>query len=117
MYRFIFAIGLLLHINCYSQDSIDQKKLDSLSERIKINTNELQLWQDSFTKEQNKISRVNEPQVTIELSENYIRLKEEIEERKKESKRQVYLIFAFGIIFLIILAARHLRKRRNTTKV
>lgn len=117
MYRFFIAIALLLHFNCYSQDSIDPKKLDSLSESIKINTNELRLWQDSFTREQNKNSRANAPQITIELSENYLRLKEKLEESEKETKRQVYLILAFGIIFLIILAARHLRKRGNTTKV
>lgn len=114
MYRFLFAVTLLLQPACYSQ--INPKSLDSLSRAIDSSQKKFKIWQDSFNKKQDSIYQSVEVKNSIE--KNSRNLKKFIAQQKKEETgkaKQVHVQIAIALLLLIVLAVVFMRKRKKKT--
>jgi hypothetical protein len=109
MPRLLTVLALIFHLTSFSQ--IDSRKLDSLSKVINAENQSLQNWQDSFQKKQDSIYKHN-------TSKRYSLSNEEdaiAKDRRIRQKRRVIFPIVGGIVFIGLLVANLLRKKKKRT--
>jgi alpha-tubulin suppressor-like RCC1 family protein len=109
MPRLLTVLALIFHLTSFSQ--IDFRKLDSLSKVINAENQSLQNWQDSLQKKQDSIYKHN-------TSKRYSLSNEEdaiAKDRRIRQKRRVIFPIVGGIVFIGLLVANLLRKKKKRT--
>lgn len=107
MQKLLAALLLLLFFTAQAQ--VDPHKLDSLKRSIDANAKALQSWQDSFTKKQDSLYKI---QLEIAQERNRKSATEaEVAEEKDDRKKQ-WILVSIGIAMLAVILLL-LRRKKN----
>lgn len=107
MQKLLVAVFLLTWLIAPAQ--IDPNKLDSLKRSIDANAKALQSWQDSFTKKQDSLYKIQ-----LELAQEQSRNDAEaIQSEEKAERKKQWILISIGIAMLVVILLLLRRQKSN----
>ena len=115
MHRLFFVLVLLTGlVGLAQQDQVDPLKLDSFKRSMESSHRQMELWQDSFNRQQDSIYEAALSNAGVnQNSTNLLKVLTKDPSRDETRLQRAYLIVGIGVVLFVLLAVLISRRKKG----